>query len=156
MMARPGRGSSHVAASRLLIAVESPWEAERFVAPIVDLATRLSSEILVAHVAEVQQEDTHESDAKKRGEETLKLLTDRLRDAGLRAEGLMLFSDDVAKAILNTAKARDCSLIVLGFDAEGLIKGIVRRLFANDVTSTILRNTEIPVMLCPAKWMGTV
>ena len=143
-------------ASRLLIAVESPWEAERFVAPIVDLATRLSSEVLVAHVAEVQQEDNHESDAKKRGEETLKLLTDRLREIGLKAEGLMLFADDVAKAILNTAKARDCTLIVIGYDAEGMIKGLMRRLFANDVTSAIIRNAEVPVMLCPVKWVGTV
>lgn len=145
-----------MAASRLLIAVESPWEAERFVAPIVDLATRLSSEVLVAHVAEVQQEDDHESDAKKRGEETLKLLTDRLREIGLKAEGLMLFSDDVAKAIINTAKARDCTLIVIGYDAEGMIRGLMRRLFANDVTSAIIRHAEIPVMLCPAKWVGTI
>jgi len=145
-----------VAGSRLLVAVSSPWASERFAAPIVDLAQRLGSDVVIAHVAEVQNEDEHESDSKQRGEETLKLLAERLAESGIKSQGLMLFSDDVPKAILNTAKAQECTLIVLGLAGEGFIKGIFKRLFASDVATNILRQAEIPVLICPSQWKGTV
>jgi nucleotide-binding universal stress UspA family protein len=145
-----------LAASRLLVAVSSPWASERFAAPIVDLAQRLSCDVVVAHVAEAQNEDEHDSDAKQRGEETLKLLTDKVRESGVTVEGVMLFSDDVPKAIVNTAKARDCTMIVLGLSPPGFIKGIFRRLFASDVTANILKLAEVPVLVCPQAWKGTV
>lgn len=148
--------SIFLAGSRLLVAVSSPWASERFAAPILDLAQRLGSEVIVAHVAEVQNEDEHESDAKQRGEETLKLLTERLTEAGIHSESLMLFSDDVPKAILNTAKAQDCTMIVLGLSGDGFIRGIFKRLFASDVATNILKSAEIPVLLCPNQWKGTV
>src|SRR5690606_17102483 len=80
--------------SRLLIAVSSPWAAEKLTAPVADLARRLDAEAIVAHVAQLQDEDEHESDARQRGEQTLKLLADGLKQAGVTVEGLMLFSDD--------------------------------------------------------------
>lgn len=145
-----------MADSRLLVAVSTPWASERFAAPIVDLAQRLASDVVVAHVAEVQTEDEHDSDAKQRGEETLKLLAERLSEAGIKTESLMLFSDDVPKAILNTAKAQNCTMIVLGLRGEGFITGIFKRLFASDVATNILKHAEIPVLLCPSQWKGKV
>ena len=64
----------------------------------------------------------------------------------------MLFSDDTAKAILNTARARNCSLIVLGLTG----KGVLKRLIAGDVPTNIIRSSEIPVLLCPANWDGSI
>jgi len=136
--------------TRMLVAVSSPWASEKLIAPIADLARRLDAEAVVAHVAHVQDEDEHESDAKQRGEQTLKLLTDGLTQAGVRAEALMLFSDDVAKAILNTARARSCTLIVLGLTG----KGVLKRLIAGDVPANIIRQADMPVLLCPANWNG--
>jgi len=138
--------------SRLLIAVSSPWAAEKLTAPLADLARRLNSEVVVAHVAQLQDEDEHESDATQRGEQTLKLLTDSLREAGVRAEGVMLFSDDVPKALLNTAKARSCTMVVLGLTG----KGVLKRLIAGDVPGNIIRMADMPVMLMPANWTGVV
>ena len=140
----------------MLVAVSSPWASGRFVTPIVDLAQRLQSDVIVSHVTEVKEEDENDSDAKERAEQTLKLLTERLRDAGVAADGIMLFSDDVAKAILNTAKARNCTMIVLGFSGEGFLKGIFKRLLASDVVSSILKQSELPVLLCPTNWQGTL
>ena len=86
--------------SRLLVAVISPWASEKLDGPISDLAKRLDAEVIVGHVAQLQDEDEHESDANQRGEETLKLLTEDLRATGVEAEGVMLFSNDVPKALL--------------------------------------------------------
>jgi nucleotide-binding universal stress UspA family protein len=138
--------------SRILVAVSSPWASEKLTPPIADLARRLDAETIVAHVAQLQEEDEQESDATQRGEQTLKTLTDGLREAGIAAESLMLFSDDTAKAILNTARARQCSLIVLGLTS----KGVLKRLIAGDVPSNLIRQTDLPVLLCPANWTGSI
>lgn len=136
----------------MLIAVSSPWASEKLAGPIADLARRLDAEAVVAHVAQLQDEDEHESDATQRGEQTLKLLTDGLREAGIAAEGVMLFSDDTSKAILNTARARQCTLIVLGLTGRGVLK----RLIAGDVPGNLIRQTDLPVLLCPANWSGMI
>ena len=136
----------------MLIAVSSPWASQKLTEPIIDLAKRLETDAVVAHVAKLQEEDESEADAKKRGEETLKLLTQAMLDAGIDAQGVMLFSDDVAKAIINTAKARECSLIVLGLTG----KGVFKRLIGGDVPGNIIRQSEVPVLLCPSNWNGRI
>jgi len=138
--------------SRLMIAVSSPWASQKLAEPLADLILRLDAEALVAHVAQVQDADEHEADAKQRGEQTLATLVENLQEAGVKAEGLMLFADDVAKAILNTAKARDCSMIVLGLTG----KGIFKRLIAGDIPTDIIRQADLPVLLCPANWVGMI
>lgn len=139
-------------ASRLLVAVSSPWASEKLIGPIADLARRIDAEVVVAHVAQLHEEDESESDATERGEQTLKLLCDALKVQGVSAEGVMLFSDDTAKAILNTARNRDCTLIVLGLTGRGVLK----RLIAGDVPGNLIRQTELPVLLCPANWSGLI
>ena len=131
--------------SRILVGVSSPWASEKFITPIIDLAQRLDAAVDVAHVARLQAEDEDESDAKARGEETLKLLADALQAAGVEAEPVLLFSDDVAKALLNTAHARSCTLIVMGLTSRSLLK----RLLARDVPDQVLRQADIPVLLFP-------
>lgn len=138
--------------SRLLIAVSSPWAAQKLMTPLADLARRLGAEVVVAHVAQLQDDDEFESDATQRGEQTLKLLTDSLIQSDVRAEGVMLFSDDVPRAILNTAKARGCTMVILGLTG----KGVLKRLIAGDVPGSIIRMADLPVMLLPANWNGTL
>lgn len=136
----------------MLIAVSSPWASQKMAAPIADLARRLDAEVVVAHVAQLHDEDEHETDAQQRGEQTLQLLADQLSAAEVPTESLMLFSDDVSKAILNTAKARGCTLIVLGLTG----KGVLKRLIAGDVPANIIRQADLPVLLCPANWTGMI
>lgn len=136
----------------MLVAVSSPWASEKLAGPIADLAKRLGAEVLVSHVTTPHDEDEHESDATQRGEQTLKLIVDTLREAGVETEGVMLFSDDTAKAILNTAKARNCTVIALGLTG----KGVLKRLIAGDVPANIIRQADMPVLLCPANWNGTI
>ena len=141
-----------MAHTKLLVAVSSPWASEKLSAPIADLAQRLAAEVLVAHVATLHEEDEHESDATQRGEQTLDLLVSGLREAGVSAEGVMLFSDDTPKAIMNTARARDCTCLVLGLTG----KGVLKRLIAGDVPANIIRQSELPVLLLPANWDGNI
>lgn len=138
--------------SKLLVAVSSPWASEKLTEPIADLARRLDAQAIIAHVAQMQDQDEHESDARQRGEQTLNVLTASLREAGIEAEGVMLFANDVAKAILNTARARNCTLIVLGLSG----KGVLKRLIAGDVPGNLIRHADMPVLLCPANWSGTI
>lgn len=134
-----------LAKSRLLVSVSSPWASESHTQAIINLATRLEAEVVISHVAQLQEEDESENDAKARGEQTLKLMTDSLHSGGVEAEGVLLFADDVAKAILNTARARECTMIVLGLTG----KSILKRLLAGDVPGNIIRQTDIPVLLFP-------
>lgn len=136
----------------MLVAVSSPWASEKLAGPIADLAGRLSGKVLVAHVATLQEEDEHESEAAQRGEQTLEVLVKELVEAGVEAEGVMLFSDDTPKAILNTAKARDCTLIALGLTP----KGVLKRLIVGDVPGNIIRQADLPVLLLPANWDGVI
>jgi nucleotide-binding universal stress UspA family protein len=136
----------------MLVAVSSPWASQKLAAPLADLAHRLDAEVVVTHVAQLHDEDEHETDAQQRGEQTLQMLTDLLNEAGVRSEALMLFSDDVPKAIINTAKARGCTMIVLGLTG----KGVLKRLIAGDVPANIIRQADLPVLLCPANWLGMI
>ncbi|WP_428390028.1 universal stress protein [Mucisphaera sp.] len=141
-----------MAESRILIAVSSPWASEKLVRPVGDLAKRLGASVVVAHVAMLRDDEETEAEANHRGEQTLAVLTEGLKQAEVEAEGVMLFSDHVAKAILNTATKYSCTLIVLGLTGRGVLK----RLISGDVPSNILRQAEIPVLMCPANWEGLV
>ncbi len=145
-------GAKDLAKSRVLVAVSSPWASEKLAGPISDLAQRLDAEVIIAHVAHPHEEDESESDARQRGEQTLNILTEVMQGKGVPAEGVMLYSDDIAKALLNTAKARACTLIVLGLTGKGRLK----RLIAGDVPANLIRQSEVPVLLFPGTWSGTV
>ncbi|MEX0775047.1 MAG: universal stress protein [Phycisphaeraceae bacterium] len=138
--------------SKLLIAVSSPWASEKLMAPMADLAKRMNADVLVAHVAEVKEEDETEAESRSRGEQTLKLLLDGLKNQGVNAEGVILYSDDVAKALINTAKARSCTMLVVGLTG----KGVFKRLIAGDVPGNIIRQADLPVLICPANWTGLI
>ncbi len=141
-----------MSSSHILVGVSSPWASEKFTGPIIDLARRLTADVIIAHVAQLQEEDEHESDAKQRGEQTLKLLTDALQEAGIDADGVLLFSDDIPKALLKTARARGCTLIVLGLTGKSMLK----RLIVGDVPGNVTRQTDIPVLLFPPNATETV
>ncbi len=148
-----GLGVCCLPKSKLLVAVSSPWASQRLCGPIADVVGRLAAEVVVAHVARQRDEDESESDARQRGEETLKIFIDAMEATGLSAEGVMLFSDDVAKAILNTAKGKNCSVVVVGFGRD---KGMLKRILGRDVVQELLRQTDMPILLCPAEWHGTL
>jgi len=141
-----------LARSRILIAVSTPWASEKLCRTIQDLAERLDATVVVAHVAQATEEDESDGDVKARGEQTLAGLTGKLIDGGINAEGVLLFGDDIARAIINAADAHTASLIIVG--ASG--KGRMARLLAGDVPQQVVRQSDRPVVIFPPDWSGTI
>ena len=137
--------------SRILIAVSSPWAAEKVLEPLADLAKRLAAEVLVVHVSRPSGGQLREQE-QATGEEAIRLLRDKLQARNIAVQDLLMFSDDIARAILNTAIERDVSLIVLGLTG----KNVFARLLAGNVPVELIKNTRVPVLILPPDWSKTV
>ncbi len=138
--------------SRILIAVSSPLASERVVNPVADLAKRLGAEVLVVHVTRPSTGSASRDGGSGEGEEAVRILGQKIRGRGVPTQTLLMFSDDVAQAILNTAVEREVTLIVLGLTG----KNVFARMIAGNVPVELIRDTKIPVMLLPPDYKGTV
>jgi nucleotide-binding universal stress UspA family protein len=137
--------------SRIMIAVSSPWAAQKAVEPVADLAKRLGAEVLVVHVSRPSGGQMREQEQAD-GESSINMLRQALSDKGLSVQTLLMFSEDIARAILNVAAEREVTLIVLGMTG----KNIFARLLAGNVPVELIKNTKIPVLLLPPDWNGTI
>lgn len=137
--------------TRLLVAVSSPWAAQKIVECMTDLAKRLSAEVLVVHVSRPsggQMRDQEQAD----GEAAISYLREQLERQGVTVQTLLMFSDDIARAVLNTATEHEVSMIVLGLTG----KNVFARLLAGNVPVELIKNTRIPVLLLPPDWSGSI
>ena len=130
-----------------MVAVSSPWASQRVVDTVGDLAKRIDAEVLVVHVSRPSGGQMREQEQAD-GESAVKVLSDSLRDRGVTVQTLLLFSDDIARAVLNTAVEREVTLVVLGLTG----KNVFARLLAGNVPVELIKNTRVPVMLLPAEW----
>ena len=137
--------------SRILAAVSSPWASDRVAEPLAELAKRLEAEVLVVHVSRPSAGQMREQEQNE-GEIAISRLREKLESQGVCVQTLLLFSDDIARAILNTAAERQISLIVLGLTG----KNIFARLLAGNVPVELIKNTRIPVLLFPPDFKGSI
>jgi nucleotide-binding universal stress UspA family protein len=137
--------------SRILIAVSSPWAAQKVVEPVADLAKRLGADVLAVHVSRPSGGQMREQEQQE-GESSIGMLRQALADKGVTVETLLLFSEDIARAILNVADEREVTVIVLGLTG----KNVFARLLAGNVPVELIKNTKIPVLLLPPDWTGTI
>ena len=137
--------------SRILVAVSSPWASERVFEPLADLARRINAEVLVVHVSRPSGGQMREQEQAD-GEAAIRLLRERLQERNIVVQDLLMFSDDIARAVLNTAVERDVTLIVLGLTG----KNVFARLLAGNVPVELIKNTRIPVLLFPPDYKGSV
>jgi nucleotide-binding universal stress UspA family protein len=137
--------------SRILIAVSSPWAAQKAIEPVGDLAKRLGAEVLVVHVSRPSSGQMREQEQAD-GESSISLLRSALQDRGIAVQTLLMFSEDIASAILNVAQERSASMIVLGLTG----KNIFARLLAGNVPVELIKNTRVPVLLLPPDWAGKI
>lgn len=137
--------------SRILVAVSSPWAAQKVVEPLGDMAKRLGAEVLVVHVSRPSGGQMREQEQAD-GEAAISLLRQALQDKGITVQTLLMFSEDIARAVLNVAAERQVTLIVLGLTG----KNIFARLLAGNVPVELIKNTKVPVLLLPPDWSGTV
>ena len=133
--------------SRILVAVSSPWAAQRAIEPMAELARRLGAEVLVVHVSRPSAGQMREQEQAD-GEAAISLLREKLQERDIVVQTLLLFSDDIARAILNTAAERNVTLIALGLTG----KNVFARLLAGNVPVELIKNTKVPVLLIPPDW----
>lgn len=132
------------ATSRILAAVSSPYAAERVASALVDLASRLGAEVLVVHVSRPSTGQMREQEQAD-GEAAIAALKQRLLEANVPTQSLLLFSDEIPDAILSVAADRQCTLICLGMTG----KNVFARLLAGNVPVELIKNTRLPVLLLP-------
>lgn len=137
--------------SRILVAVSSPWAAEKLVDSLGDLAGRLEAEVLVVHVSRPSGGQMREQEQAD-GEAAIRLLRERLQARGIVVQDLLMFSDDIARAVLNTAAEREVTMIVLGLTG----KNVFARLLAGNVPVELIKNTRVPVLILPPDWNRTI
>jgi nucleotide-binding universal stress UspA family protein len=137
--------------SRILVAVSSPWASERVAEPLAMLARRLDAEVLVVHVSRPSGGQMREQEQAD-GEAAISLLREKLTAQNVTVQTLLMFSDDIARAILNTSVEREVTLIVLGLTG----KNVFARLLAGNVPVELIKNTRIPVLLLPPDFKGTI
>jgi nucleotide-binding universal stress UspA family protein len=137
--------------SRILVAVSSPWAAKKVVAVVADMAQRMGAEVLVVHVSRPSGGQMREQEQAD-GEAAISLLRQALQDRGLSVQTLLMFSEDIAQAILNIAQERQVSLIALGLTG----KNVFARLLAGNVPVELIKNTPVPVLLLPPDWNSVI
>jgi nucleotide-binding universal stress UspA family protein len=138
--------------SKILVAVSTPWASERLFPALRDLSARLLAPVVVVHVARPTEEDESEDDIRLRGEQTLSSLVTRLKEFGVSCEGLLLYGEDITRAILNAAEAQKATLVVVGLSGKGRFE----RLLAGDIPQQIVRASTLPVLMFPPDWSGTI
>jgi len=137
--------------SRILIAVSTPLAAKKLAQPLADLAARLQAEALVVHVSRPSGGQMREQEQAD-GEAAINILGGHLTDRGVTVQTLLMFSDDIARALINAATERNVDLIILGLTA----KNMFARLLAGNVPVELIKNTKIPVLLLPPDWSGSL
>ena len=75
--------------------------------------------MLVVHVSRPSGGQMREQEQAD-GESAITLLRERLEAKGVSVQTLLMFSDDIARAILNTAVEREVTLICLGLTGKNV------------------------------------
>lgn len=83
--------------SRLLVAVSSPWAAQKVIDPVALLATQLNAEVLIVHVSRPSAGQMREHEQAD-GESAMYLLREALQQRDVAVQTLLMFSDDIARA----------------------------------------------------------
>ena len=133
--------------ARILVAVSSPWAATRLIEPVAALAVGPDSHVIVAHVSRPSGGDQREQELAE-GESAVRSLAEKLSSRGISVQTLVTFSDDIARAVINTAVDHQATLIVLGLTGRNMVS----RLLAGNVPVELIRETRIPVVLIPPDW----
>jgi nucleotide-binding universal stress UspA family protein len=86
----------------------------------------------------------HVEQAKAHAGKILDGVVEEARAAGVICETVQIEQDQPYKAIIETAKQRDCDLIVMASHGRSGIAAIV----LGSVTTKVLTHTKIPVLVC--------
>ncbi len=135
--------------TKILLAVSDQWTADQRVDAIARWAGRMDADLLAVNVIFAAEGAPN---GKAPGEEILERVGQRLKAVYPRVDTLLLFSDDIADALLKTAAEHQATLIVLGLSN----KGVLARIIEGNLPQELIRNCKLPVLLLPPDWTGEI
>ena len=135
--------------SKVLLAISERWVPDARVAAIAGFVKRMGASVLATHV--IHGTEGSGADVSP-GERIFAQIATQLKQAEIKVETLLMFSDDVADATVKTASEHGVSLIVLGLSS----KGMLTRLIEGNVSNEVIKQTRIPVLLLPPEWTGEI
>lgn len=136
---------------KILVALENGRADETLIPHVTELAQRLSSELLLVHVADgfaarnFDQLQLAESDEMKADRNYLESVAMRMRGAGLRAMTLLALGNPPTE-ITRTAVAEHCDLIAMTSHGHKLVGDF----FLGSTIDRVRHNTEIPILVVRA------
>jgi nucleotide-binding universal stress UspA family protein len=136
----------------VLLPTDGSKTAEAAARFAVDIATCEQRKILVLGVAERAVFDHTEDEAVTAAihdyvEGVVNAEVEKIRAAGVDAEGLVVDAVSVEDTILDVAESRGASLIVMGTHGRtGLARAVI-----GSVADRVLRRSPVPVVLVPLK-----
>ncbi len=131
-----------------MLCISERWVPDPRIDAVAEYALAINASVLLVHVA--LGNDSGGSDTP--GEQALEKISAYLKNKNVRAEDLLLISDDIAAAVIKTAEEHQCTQIMLGLSS----KGVLARLIEGSVSQEVVRATRIPVMLLPPEWRGKI
>jgi len=137
--------------SKILVAVSSEIAAQRLIDPVGNMAVQLKASVLVVHVSRPSGGQTRVEEETE-ADKAVRTLQQGIVAKGVACDTLLMFSDDIARAILNTADEQQATLLCLGLTG----KNVFARLLAGNVPVELIRNTKIPVLLFPPEFKDGV
>lgn len=135
--------------SKIVLSVSERWVPDSRVESLADFAARIGSSLLVVHVVYGAEQSGAEVSP---GERILEQVAALFKSKKIKTETLLLFSDDVADAIVKTAAEHAGTMIVLGLSS----KGMLARLIEGNVAQEVIKSTRVPVLLLPPDWKGEI
>ncbi|TQV78756.1 universal stress protein [Exilibacterium tricleocarpae] len=145
---------------RLLVSVDLSESTEKIVDKAAAIATALSAQVWLLHVAapepefvglDVGPQSVRDSVSKAlRKEHTqIQALADRLRDRGLEATALLI-QGETADTILKEATRLDADMIVVGSHGRGRM----HQLLVGSISAGVLKASKCPVLVVPTHERG--
>ncbi|SFB89789.1 universal stress protein [Massilia yuzhufengensis] len=140
---------------RILLPTDGSDASERALLSGIDFAKSIGAEVLaMTAVPEFhtfttdagmleQTRDEYEAASRARGQRLLDAVSAAARDAGVPCTSVLAVSDSPYEAIISTARANHCDLIVMASHGRKGIKGLL----LGSETQKVLVHSAIPVMV---------
>jgi nucleotide-binding universal stress UspA family protein len=140
---------------RILVPTDGSEPAQRAVIAGIGFAKELGAEVVGLTVLPKfhtftyktdMLEDTKEEfvvESHEHAKQVLSFVLDAARDAGVKCTGEQVVSDDPWEAIIDTAKSRQCDLIVMGSHGRRGVKGVL----LGSETQKVLVHSNVPVLV---------
>jgi nucleotide-binding universal stress UspA family protein len=135
---------------RILTPTDGSETAQAAVLFAKDIAKAEDAEVVVLGVVHsLQYGDTTTYDASPEIEADLKVVVDaevaQLMDAGVKASGVTVPGDEVARAIIDEIGKEHADVVVMGTHGRGTIV----RTVIGSVADEVVRHSDVPVLLVP-------